>query len=136
MPTHDSTLADKDRRRRLRFPLNTELRYQISGRGHGDSSRGTGQVRDIGSRGLAFHADGLLEPGWRLSVSMAWPAKLDNQCTLRLGFEGVVVRTKGSLVVLTIERPEFRTAGKATAAARQEMATMASGIGTLLAGKA
>jgi hypothetical protein len=129
-------LADKERRRRLRFPLNTELRYQVSGRGHDDSSRGTGQVRDIGSRGLAFHTDGLLEPGWRLSVSMAWPAKLDNQCTLRLGFEGVVVRTKGNLVVLTIERPEFRTAGKATAAARQEMAAMASGIGALVAGTA
>ena len=67
---------------------------------------------------------------------MAWPAKLDNQCTLRLGFEGVVVRTKGNLVVLTIERPEFRTAGKATAAARQEMAAMASGIGALVAGTA
>jgi hypothetical protein len=129
-------LADKDRRRRLRFPLNTELRYQVSGRGHGDSSRGTGQVRDIGSRGLAFHTGGLLEPGWRLSVSMAWPAKLDNQCMLRLGFEGVVVRTQGTLVVITIERPEFRTAGKSTEAARQEMATVASGIEALGAGSA
>lgn len=136
MPTEDSTLADKDRRRRLRFPLNTELRYQVSGRGHGDSSRGTGQVRDIGSRGLAFHTGGLLEPGWRLSVSMAWPAKLDNQCMLRLGFEGVVVRTQGTLVVITIERPEFRTAGKSTEAARQEMATVASGIEALGAGSA
>ena len=59
---------------------------------------------------------------------MAWPARLDNQCMLRLGFEGVVLRTRGSLVVLTIERPEFRTAGKITAAARQEIAAMASGI--------
>ena len=47
---------------------------------------------------------------------------------LRLGFEGVVSRTHGSLVVITIERPEFRTAGKATAAALQEIAAMASGI--------
>ena len=128
MPTDDSTLADKERRKRLRFPLNTELRYQVCGRGRGDLGRGTGQVRDIGSRGLAFHADGPIEPGCRLSVSMAWPARFDNQCMLRLGFEGVVLRTHGSLVVITIERPEFRTAGKATAAARQEIAAMASGI--------
>jgi hypothetical protein len=40
----------------------------------------------------------------------------------------VVIRTHGSLVVITIERPEFRTAGKVTAAARQEIAAMASGI--------
>src|ERR1035438_10372873 len=67
----------------------------------------------------------------RLSVSMAWPARLDNQCMLRLGFEGVVLRTHGSLVVLTIERPEFRTAGKITPAAREEIAAMTSGIGAL-----
>ena len=131
LPTDDSNLADKERRKRLRFPLNTELRYQVCGRGHGDSGRGTGHVRDIGSRGLAFHADGPIEPGWRLSISMAWPARLDNQCMLRLGFEGVVLRTHGSLVVLTIERPEFRTAGRITPAARQEVADMASGIGAL-----
>ena len=131
MPTDNSTLAAKERRKRLRFPLETELRYQVCGRGHGDLGRGTGQVRDIGSRGLAFRADGPIEPGWRLSVSMAWPARLDNQCMLRLGFEGVVIRTHGNLVVLTIERPEFRTAGKVTAAAREEIAAMASGIGAL-----
>jgi hypothetical protein len=129
LPTDQSTLAAKERRKRLRFPLNAELRYHVCGRGHGDSGRGTGQVRDIGSRGLAFRADGPIEPGWRLSVSMAWPAKLDNQCMLRLGFEGVVIRTHGSLVVLTIERPEFRTAGKITPAAREEIAAVASGIG-------
>ena len=129
LPTDQSTLAAKERRKRLRFPLNTELRYHVCGRGHGTLGRGTGQVRDIGSRGLAFRADGPIEPGWRLSVSMAWPARLDNQCMLRLGFEGVVIRTHGSLVVLTIERPEFRTAGKITPAAQEEIAAMASGIG-------
>ena len=134
MPTDQSTLAAKERRKRLRFPLNTELRYHVCGRGHGNLGQGTGQVRDISSRGLAFRADGPVEPGWRLSVSMAWPARLDNQCMLRLGFEGVVIRTHGSLVVITIERPEFRTAGKITPAAREEIAAMASGIGVPIPG--
>ena len=126
LPTHEITLAYHERRKRLRFPLNAELRYQIYGRGDGQPIRGTGQAQNISSKGLAFRADRPLEPGLRLSVSMAWPAKLDNQCMLRLVFEGIVLRTLGSLVVLTIERPDFRTTGKSTGAACEEIAAMAS----------
>jgi hypothetical protein len=50
---------------------------------------------------------------------------------LRLVFEGIVLRTDGRLVVVTIERPDFRTAGKSTDAAREEIAAMANGIGAL-----
>ena len=135
MPTHEITLADHERRKRLRFPLNTELRYQIYGRGHDQPIRGTGQTQNISTKGLAFRADRPLERGLRLGVSMAWPATLDNQCMLRLVFEGVILRTFGNLVVLTIERPDFRTAGKSTGAAREEIAAMASDIETLYPSK-
>jgi hypothetical protein len=131
MPTNESTLANSDRRRRLRFPLDTEVRFQFSGSGHRNPTQGTGKVENIGSRGLAFRADVPLQPGWRLSISMAWPAKLD-ECMLRLAFEGVVLRADGGLVVVSIERPEFRTAGKSTAAARAEIAAVASRIESLL----
>ena len=127
MPTNESTLANSDRRRRLRFPLDTEVRFQFSGGGHRAPTQGTGMVENIGSRGLAFRADVPLKPGMRLSISMAWPAKLD-ECMLRLAFEGVVLRADGGLVVVSIERPEFRTAGKSTAAARAEIAAVASCI--------
>jgi hypothetical protein len=120
-----------DRRKHLRFPLGTELRYQKSGYGHTEQTRGTGKVENISSKGLAFRADGPVEPGCQLSVSLAWPAKLDNQCLLRLALEGVVLRTRGNLVVLTILRQEFRTAGKSTEAARDEVAAVAQGIETL-----
>ena len=126
MPTHEIILATHDRRKRLRFPLNTELRYQILGCPHDQPIGGTGQAQNISSKGLAFLADGPLERGLRLSVSMAWPAMLDHQCMLRLMFQGIVLRTIGSLVVLSIERPDFRTAGKSTEAAREEIAAMAS----------
>jgi hypothetical protein len=46
---------------------------------------------DISSKGLAFRADAPLLPGSRLRVSMAWPARLDNDGTLRLAFYGVVL---------------------------------------------
>jgi hypothetical protein len=62
---------------------------------------------------------------------MAWPAKLD-ECLLRLVFDGVVLAVRGSLVVVTIERPNFRTAGRGTASAREEIAVMAGKIGALL----
>jgi len=45
-------------------------------------------------------------------VSIAWPAKRDD-CKLRLEFEGLVLRASGGLVVVTVLRPQFCTAGKA-----------------------
>ena len=134
MPTPDNTLGNRDRRRRLRFPLDTDLRYRLAGHGPAGAVSGTGRVENISSRGLAFRADGQLEPGLRLNVSMAWPAKLD-ECMLRLAFEGVVLAVRGSLVVVTIERPNFRTAGRGTASAREEIAVMAGKIGALLDSK-
>jgi PilZ domain len=111
----------------LRFPLEAELRYQIVRRGPGQLIRGTGQTENISSRGLAFRADRPLQSGMRLRVSMAWPAKLD-ECKLRLVFEGVVLRVGGNLVIVTIKGAEFRTAGRSTPAAREEIATVAGAI--------
>jgi hypothetical protein len=134
LPTSDSTPTIRDRRKRLRFPLDTELRYQVADRGPGSAVTGTGQVVNISSRGLAFHADGPLKPGLRLNISMAWPASL-GQCLLRMVFQGIVLRVRGNMVVTTIVRPEFRIAGKRTAAAGEESAvesvsTSATSTGT------
>ena len=43
---------------------------------------------------------------------MAWPARLNGNCPLRLVFEGAILRVSGDLMVVSVERPEFRTAGK------------------------
>jgi hypothetical protein len=43
----------------------------------------------------------------------------------------VVLAVRGTLVVVTIERPNFRTAGRDTAAAREEIADVAGKIGAL-----
>ena len=50
---------------------------------------------------------------------------------LRLAFEGVVLRVHGDLAVVTIDRPEFRTAGKTTADSREEIAAVALRIESL-----
>jgi hypothetical protein len=113
--------AVDDRRQRFRFQMNTDLRYQVAKRDRGNPVRGEGRVADISSKALAFHTDRPIESGARLNVSMAWPAKLDDTM-LRLAFEGTVLRVRGTLVVVSIERTEFRTAGRATSAAREEFA--------------
>jgi hypothetical protein len=110
METPETTYGD--RRRRLRFAFTAELQYRIVRQGLGEPIRGTGEAANISSNGLAFHSNRPLKLGMRLSVSLVWPAKLDNQCMLRLVFEGTVLRTDGSLVAVSIERSEFRTAGK------------------------
>jgi hypothetical protein len=67
----------------------------------------------------------------RLRVFVAWPVRLD-ECKLRLVFDGVALRARDGLVVVTIERPQFRTAGRDTGAAR--MGVVASAIGASIYG--
>jgi len=90
----------------MRFPLDLHLRFQVSR--YRKSISGQGQAVNISSKALAFRTEGLLYPGMRLKVSVAWPAKLD-ECKLRFVFVGVVLRATDGLVVATIERPQFRT---------------------------
>jgi hypothetical protein len=117
-----------ERRRRVRFPMSAALRYEIPARAGAEPVQGTGQVLDISSKGIAFHTNGILERYQRLKVSIDWPAKLDNQTLLRLVLEGAVIRTRGNLVVLSIDRTEFRTAGKSTTVPVEDVAPLALGI--------
>jgi hypothetical protein len=100
----------RDRRTSLRIPLATGLRYRVL-TGPSASHQGTGKVENISSKGLAFCTEEPLEPGSRLHVTMAWPAKLNDGRELTLMFHGVVQRA-GRLVFATIERPAFRVAEK------------------------
>lgn len=110
-----------DRRKRFRFQMDAELRYQFTEGVRGQPINGTGQVLDISSKAVAFRADTPIACGSRLNVSMAWPVKLD-ECSLRLALEGTVLRVRGNLVVVSIERTEFRTAGRSMASGRGETA--------------
>ena len=101
--------ANPDRRTHLRFSLDADLRFQASWRGKSISGRA--QVENISSKAMAFRTGEPLYSGMRLRVSVAWPAKLD-ECKLRFVFVGVVLRACDGLVVVTIERPQFRTSRK------------------------
>ena len=103
--TNEINSANPDRRTHLRFPVDADLWYRISGQ----KIRGTGQVENISSNALAFRTEGLLQPGMLLSASVAWRATLDGCKKPRFVFEGVVLRAGNGLVVTTIERPQFRS---------------------------
>jgi len=121
VPGWEVTLSEYERRARLRFPLSTELRFHVIRRGQGRLIQGTGQAANMSSKGLAFRTGTALDRGARLSISLAWPALLDNHCMLRLLVEGTVVRIDGDLVVIAIDSHDFRTSGR-SALARDEIA--------------
>ena len=99
---------DFERRSSVRYPLNLELRYTVSG-GLGPAETGTGRSIDLSRSGIRFTTDRRLSPGQRLEVYVDWPAQLYGSVRLQLVAGGVVVRTVGTEIAVRLERPEFRT---------------------------
>lgn len=114
-PTNQKPVTTGDRRKRLRFPVDMEVGFQFSGFNGRKPTQGTGKVENISSIGLAFRTDEPPKLGSRLAVYLVWPVKLDNRIMLRLVFNGVVLRVRGSLVVVSMRRPEFRIAPEGAA---------------------
>ena len=96
-----------ERRARVRFSLNLEVRYCVAGRGAVEN--GSGRTIDMSSSGLSFTADKPLLIGQGLDLSIDWPARLDGDVQLQLVASGVVVRTIRTVTALRIERYELRT---------------------------
>ena len=113
--------SDKDRRAKMRFPLQRELRYKLLEE-NDVIETGAGYTLDMGSSGVAFCADGDLTPGAFIELSISWPVLLDERCPMRLIVFGRVLRNCGRLSACTIDRYEFRTQSRsfATATVRQD----------------
>jgi len=97
-----------DRRERMRFPIQRELRYKLVE----DSNvvaTGVGFTLDIGSGGASFFAGGKLKPGAFVELSISWPVLLDDRCAMRLIVFGRVLRTSDGDSACTIDKYEFRT---------------------------
>jgi hypothetical protein len=82
--TYEITLR-RERRARLRFPVNIELRYQTRVRGNGQPIRGTGLTRNMSSKALVFRPDRPLAPGTQISVSMGQVAPCESSGSQPLG---------------------------------------------------
>jgi hypothetical protein len=100
-----------ERRKKLRFPIQRELRYKLL-EGSVVVETGTGRTIDIGSAGVKFALDRHLTPGACVELGISWPVLLDASCAMRLVVFGRVLRSDGTETVCNIEKHEFRTQGR------------------------
>jgi hypothetical protein len=97
-----------ERRTKLRFALNRDLRYKLLDH-EKIVATGEGETVDMSSGGIAFRTDADLTAGNYIELSISWPALLGDSCPMRLVVYGKVVRRSDGLVASTVEKWEFRT---------------------------
>ncbi len=100
--------SENDRRMKSRFAIHRDVRYRLLDDGKVIEA-GAGYTIDLGSGGVAFTTNGLLEPGIFLELSISWPVLLNDACPMRLVVVGRVLRSNAESAVCTIDRYEFRT---------------------------
>jgi hypothetical protein len=101
--------GDGNRRGKLRFPMQRDLRYKLLKDGATVES-GAGQTIDLGSGGVGFEIGGRdLPAGSFIELSISWPVLLDASCPMRLIVFGRVVRSANGKSACTIDKYEFRT---------------------------
>ena len=100
-----------DRRTKLRFPFNRELRYKLL---ENDTiiAAGEGETIDMSSGGVAFRTNKALAAGSLIELSISWPALLYDSCPMRLVVFGRVARRSDSVAACTVEKWEFRTGSR------------------------
>jgi len=102
------TDASGERRGKLRFPMQRDLRYKLLKDGATIES-GAGQTVDIGSGGVGFSMGRELAVGSFIELSISWPVLLEESCPMRLIVFGRIVRSDNGISACTIDKYEFRT---------------------------
>ena len=108
---NQSPFPEHDRRRSIRFPIKSQLRWVVLNRKTGPLT-GSGETVNVSSAGFAFRSSAPLAPGCRLELDVEWPAELDGHVPMKLVVTGKVIRVDGDIVCVTIDKREFRTAGR------------------------
>jgi hypothetical protein len=92
-----------DRRNKLRFPFNRELRYKLL---ENDTiiAAGEGETIDMSSGGVAFRTNKTVTAGTLIELSISWPALLYDSCPMRLVVFGRVARRSDSVAACTVEK--------------------------------
>ena len=96
-----------NRRRSERFPLACPISYRTLGRTC-PQAEGTGRTINVSSSGILFTTEHTLEPGERVEISLAWPAKKDHQLPLELAATAKVVRCEEGKTAVETLQYEFR----------------------------
>jgi hypothetical protein len=105
-----ATVEEVDRRSRRRFVIQQGLRYRLL-YGSRIAETSTGRVINISSSGVRFTTEDRLGTGTPVELAIAWPARVNDICPMKLMVYGCVVRSDEQSAVLSIERYEFRTQG-------------------------
>ena len=97
-----------ERRSRLRYPLELNVRYRtLIG---GQRLSGTGRTRNVSSSGLLIASgDEIVADGARLHLSMDWPFALNGETLLQLFAECRVIRLQPAGFAVRIDHYQFRT---------------------------
>ena len=98
----------ENRREKLRFPLQREVRYKLLKDG-APVEFGAGQTIDIGSGGVSFELGRDVPAGVFIELAISWPVLLGESCAMRLIAFGRVVRCEGGKCACTMDKYEFRT---------------------------
>jgi hypothetical protein len=109
MTSVDSQTAS-ERRRRQRFDIECELRYRLLDSRH-HLPQQAGKTLNISSKGVLFDAGVPLPVGKRVELSIAWPARLNDRCRLKMVAICRIVRSEGTRIAALIQKHEFRTQG-------------------------
>lgn len=97
-----------ERRKKMRFPMQRELRYKVLD-GETVVAHGTGVTLDISSNGASFRPAEAIRRGAIIELSISWPVALGDETPVRLVIFGKVVRSTGDWAACAIEQYEFRT---------------------------
>ncbi len=107
--------AAKDRRGSDRFPIEQEVRYRtLNYRKGAEDGGGIGKTINMSSNGILFQTDQMLLPGRRVELAVNWPARLNNNCPLKLVAKAKVVRSDANSAAVEILQYEFRTQSRAS----------------------
>jgi PilZ domain len=108
---------EKERRAKLRYPLELNARYQTLGMAN--PVAGIGQTVNVSSSGAFIACGANFREGTRLRVVIEWPSLLNGTTPLQLVTLGTVVRRQHAGLAIAFEGYQFRTAGR-----RGNVATM------------
>jgi hypothetical protein len=90
------------------YPLMIDLEYRLLGRG-GAVQAGCGRTVTLSSTRVQFECADYLPEQSKVEISIVWPVRLDNGVGLKLCIVGRTVFSPDHLVVVEIQRYEFRT---------------------------
>jgi len=90
------------------YPLVIDLEYRLLARG-GAVKNGRGRTVRLSSTRLQFECADRLPEQSTVEISIVWPARLDNGVCLKLWVLGHTVRSWDHVIVVQIQRYEFRT---------------------------